>query len=165
MKTQLKFFLTIGFILTMICSFAQTKFENKKLSLLNDIYNMTTKGNINSFMKEKGFEKGNVEKVNEGALNEIYSFSSQLEEIDVHYSKDNKILGVYCIYDGAPNNVFIEIEIKDKGYMEKIVEKNFDGETVYKKVWKKIGSNLQFATLSDEKEKMGMVAMEIIKND
>lgn len=158
MKTQSKLFLTIGFILTSTFSFAQTKFENKKLSLLNDIYYNTTKANINYFMKGSGFEKGGVEKVNQGDLNEIHSFNSQLESIQIHYTKDNKVLDVYCVYDGALNNAFIEMELKDMGYIGKIVEGKF--EIVHTKVWDKIGSNIQFATLSNVEGKKGMLAIK-----
>ncbi|WP_141226090.1 hypothetical protein [Flavobacterium fluvii] len=138
--------------------FGQIKFENKKIALVNDIYFKTTKDNIDSFMKEKGFEKEDVEQLNDGEIKEVYIFSSQIESIEVYYTKANKIQGVSCIYDGVPNAIFIEMELKNKGYTAKIVKQDFGGETISKNVWSKTGSKLKFITSSDEKEKMGVVA-------
>lgn len=139
-------------------TFGQVKFDNKKLALIDDIFYKTTKSSIDSFMKGKGFEKGDVEQESEGDIKEIYVFTSQFDEIEVYYTKANKIYGISCVYAGAPNNVFIEMEIKDKGYTDKTVTENLQGETISKKVWSKTGSILKFVTLSDEKEKMGMLA-------
>lgn len=138
--------------------FGQVKFENDKLALVNDIFYNTTKANIDSFMKEKGFEKGDVEQESEGDVKEIYTYDSQFDSIEVYYTKGNKIFGVNCIYNGAPNNIFIEMELKNKGFTAIIEEDNFDGIIITKNVWSKTNSKLKFMTSADEKEKMGVVA-------
>lgn len=137
--------------------FGQVRFENKKLALLNDIFYNTTKESIDSFMKEKGFEKVGVERENEGDITEIYAFTSRFDSVDVYFTKGNKVFAVNCIYDGAPNNIVIGGELLGKGFTAVTEEENFDGVTVAKKVWSKAGSKLKFVTSVDEKEKIGVV--------
>jgi hypothetical protein len=138
-------------------AFSQIKFENKKLALIYDIFYKTTRGNVDSFMKDKGFKKGEVDKGYDDDTNEIFTFSSQFDLVGVNYNKQNKTTGVSCIYAGAPNNVFIEMELKDKGYKAKIIKEDVDGETMTTRVWSIQGSKLNFVTSANEKEKSGTV--------
>lgn len=161
---NIKNLILLLFLLQGSIIFCQEKFENNKLNLLNEIFYKTTKDNINSFMKEKGFKKEDVEQENEGDIKEIYVFSSKFDNVEIYYTKENKVFGVNCIYMGAPNNIFIEMELKNKGYNAKIEKQTWEEETISKNVWGKAGSKLKFVTYSDEKEKMGTVSYGYYKD-
>jgi hypothetical protein len=144
------------FLLQGSIAFGQTSFENKKLALMNDIFYKTTRQDINSFMKDKGFKKGDVEE-GEGDVKEILAFDSQFDMIEISYGKDNKISTIVCIFAGAINTAFIEMEIKNKGYSAKVVKQTIDGQPVNKNIWSKSGTKFNFITYADEKEKIGVL--------
>lgn len=137
-------------------AFGQTSFENKKLALINDIFYKTTRQDINSFMKDKGFKNGEVVE-GEGDVKEILPFNSQFDMMEISYGKDNKISSILCIFAGAVNTAFIEMEIKNKGYSAKLVKEIIGGQPVNKNVWSKSGNKFNFVTYADEKEKIGVV--------
>ncbi|WP_316840096.1 hypothetical protein [Pedobacter gandavensis] len=137
---------------------AQVAFKHQKLALLNDVFYNTTKNNIASYMKDKGFEKLGDEQVDDGEIKEIHTFNSKNDFVNVYYTKENKVFSVNCIYNGAPNNTFIEMELKDKGYSAKNVQQEIEGEKIEKNVWSKGGGKLKFITFSNAEEKMGAVS-------
>jgi len=141
-------------------AFGQTKFENRKLVLLNDIFYNTTRQNINSFMESKGFKKGDAE-AGEGDIKEILSFNSSIDMLEISYSKDNKVSTIVCIYSGAINSAFIEMELKDKGYKAKVVKQSIDGKSINKNIWSISGSKYNFITYADEEEKIGVIGYGI----
>jgi len=156
----MKNLLLLFFILQGTLTFGQVKFEHKKLALINDIFYNTTKQNINSFMDNKGFKKGSVEE-GEGDIKEILGFDSKFDMIEVSYNKNNKVSTIVCIYAGAINSTFIEMELKDKGYKSKVVKQTIDGETINKNIWSIPNSKYNFVTYSDEKEKIGVLGYGI----
>lgn len=140
--------------------FGQTKFENQKLVLMNDIFYNTTKDNINSFMKNKGFSKGDIEP-GEKDIKEIFSFDSKFDMLEISYSKDDKVSTIVCIYSGAINCAFIEMELKNKGYKAKVVKQSIDGKSINKNIWSISGSKYNFVTYADEEEKIGVLGFGI----
>lgn len=146
-------------ILLLFCSsfaFGQTTFENKKLALLNDIFYNTSKQNISAFMKDKGFEQGDIEE-GEGDVKVILAFKSKFDILEVSYAKNDKISTIVCIFSGAINVPFIEMELKNKGYTAKMVKQSIDGEPVNKNIWSKSGTKFNFVAYADEKEKIGVL--------
>lgn len=137
-------------------AFGQETYSNKKLALINDIFYKTTKQNINSFMKEKGFEKGDVEE-GEGDIKEILAFDSKFDMLELSYGKNDKISTIVCLFAGAINVAFIDMELKDKGYTSKVVKQTIDGQPVNKNIWSKSGTKFNFITYADEKEKIGVL--------
>jgi hypothetical protein len=144
------------FLLYGSFAFGQTTYENKKLALINDIFFNTTKQNINSFMKDKGFEKGDVEE-GEGDIKEILAFDSKFDMMQLSYAKNDKISTIVCIFSGAINVAFIDMELKSKGYTAKVVKQSIDGQPFNKNVWSKSGTKYNFVTYADEKEKIGVL--------
>lgn len=134
----------------------QTKFDNRKLTLINDIVSLTTRQNINSFMENKGFKKGDIDE-GEGEIKEVLTFSSSIEMLEIAYNKANKVSNIVCVYAGAINSVFIESELKSKGYTSKVVKQTVDGESITKNRWSIPSSKYNFLTYADEKEKIGVL--------
>lgn len=152
MKTlTLAFFLLYGSF-----AFGQVKTNNNKLNLIQDIFTKTTKENINAFMKLKGFEKGEVEE-GEDDVKDIYAFNSKIDMLEISYGKNNKIISLVCIYSGAINNAFVEMELKSNGYSAKPTKQTIDDRPVIKNIWSKSGDKFNFITYSDEAEKIGIL--------
>lgn len=150
-KLTVLFFLIYGSF-----AFGQDTYENKKLALINDVFYKSTRQNINSFMKDKGFEKGDVEE-GEGDVKEILAFDSKFDMMEVSYAKNDKISTIVCIFSGAINVAFIDMELKKKGYTAKMVKQSIDGQPVNKNIWSKSGTKYNFVTYADEKEKIGVL--------
>ncbi len=153
----MKNLILLVFLFQGTIAFSQIQFDNDKLALIYDIYYKTTRGTIDSFMKDKGFSKGEVDKGYDDNTNEIFIYSSQFDIVGVNYNKQKKVTGVSCIYAGAPNNIFIEMELKDKGFQAKIIKEDIEGETITTNVWSIKESKLNFVTSVNEKEKSGTV--------
>ena len=156
----MKKLLVLLFLVQATFAFSQTKFENKKLALINDIMYNTTRQSINSFMESKGFTKGEIEE-GEDDIKEILAFDTSIDMLEISYSKSNKVMTVVCIYSGAINSVFIETELKNKGYVAKTVKQSIDGKPVNKNVWSINGSKYNFVTYADEEEKIGVLGYGI----
>lgn len=150
------------FLLYGSFAFGQLKTDNKKLTLIQDIFNKTTKDNINTFMKDKGFEKGDVEE-GEDDIKEIYAFSSKIDLIEISYGKNNKISSVICVFSGAINTPFIEIELKNNGYSAKVTKQTINGQPISKNIWSKSVDKFNFVTYSDEAEKIGVLGYGLYK--
>ncbi|MDQ0968893.1 hypothetical protein QFZ20_004296 [Flavobacterium sp. W4I14] len=150
-KLTVLFFLLYGSF-----AFSQETYENKKLALINDVFYKSTRQNINSFMRDKGFEKGDVEE-GEGDVKEILAFDSKFDMMEVSYAKNDKISTIVCIFSGAINVAFIDMELKKKGYTAKMVKQSIDGQPVNKNIWSKSGTKYNFVTYADEKEKIGVL--------
>jgi len=147
--------------LLLFCLFAnmllsQTKFDNEKLMLVQDVYYNSSKQNITSFMEQKGFTAGDIEK-GEGSYGDSYTFNSKFNMINVEYTPKGSMYGVTMIYAGAPNNIFIEMKLKDAGFISKEHEMDIEGKKYVKKQWTKQGQKLSFVTYSDEQEKIGFL--------
>lgn len=136
--------------------FAQTEFKRDKLILVQDVYYKSTKSNLKSFMEQKGFTFGEMEK-GEGAFGDSYTFNSKLNLVFVEYTPKGAMSNVVIMYSGAMNNVFIEMDIKDAGFTSKEHEMQVEGKTIIKKQWSKSGQKLSFVTYSDEEEKVGFL--------
>ena len=136
--------------------FGQTKFDDKKLMAVQDIYYNSTKQNINSFMKDKGYEASDVEKGDE-EYGDSYNFTSKFERIQVQYTPKGKTSGIVMLYSGAMNNAFIEMKIKDAGYTFVEYANVIDGVDFKRKRWSKKGEKLSFVTYSNEEDKVGFL--------
>lgn len=136
--------------------FGQTKFDNEKLMLVQDIYNNSSKQNLSSFMEQKGYTAGEIEKA-EGSYGDSYTFNSKFNMVNVEYTPKGSMYGVTMIYAGSMNNAFIEMKLKDAGFTSKEHEMNIEGKTFVKKQWSKSGQKLSFVTYSDEEEKIGFL--------
>lgn len=157
----MKSVLLLFFLLQGSVVFGQVKFKNEKLALLYEIYHKTTKGNINSFMKSKEFELGEADDKPEGKIKELRSFSTPNNDVLVRYIQGDKVFDISCIYNGALNNVFIEMELAHQGYTAKEVKVAMNGMEINKKIWSKAGSIPKFVTFAAESEKMGLVGYGI----
>ncbi|MCX8533718.1 hypothetical protein [Chryseobacterium luquanense] len=136
--------------------FGQTKFDNEKLTLVQDVYHNSTKNNLSSFMEKKGFKVGEMEKA-EGQYGDAYNFSSQFNMVHVEYTPKGAMYGVTLLYAGAPNNIFIEMKLKDGGYTSKEHEMEIEGKKFIKKQWTKSGQKNSFVTYADSDEKIGFL--------
>lgn len=173
MKTQFKLFLAIGFMLTTTFSFAQEKFENEKLTLVNDIFHNTTRENIVSYMEKKDFDTDKVDKteyLKSGVEIEeelIFSFflkdEGEFEKIEILYGKNNKIVEVTYDFYGATNNNLIEKELKDKKYKSKVDNFEILGSTVTHYIWRKSRNKNSFRTYSDSLNNTGELTYGIIE--
>ncbi|TXF77228.1 hypothetical protein [Chryseobacterium sp.] len=137
--------------------FGQTKFSNEKLSLVNDIVHKTTRQTVSSFMKDKGF--GDAE-VDEGTseYGDLLYFEKTYNEVEVEYTTDGKIDNVVLTYGGAPNNTFIEMELRDMGFIPETSTGEWtDGKMKERKEWTKAGSKYSFITVTIEEEKIGIL--------
>ncbi|WP_199140605.1 hypothetical protein [Pedobacter sp. ASV12] len=143
-------------------AYGQIKFEDKKLALLQDIFYKTTRQNVVSFLKDKGFEKGDEDENYKDGDEEMLVYGSEFDELSIAY-KANKIKSVYSLFVGAPNTIFIEMELKNKGYKSRVVKEEIAGETVTRNLWSIAGSKLEFFTFSDEKKKLGAVGYGTFK--
>ncbi|WP_124636973.1 hypothetical protein [Taibaiella sp. KBW10] len=161
--TSLKIMLAlVAFTISTLC-YGQSNFKHEKIKLVHDIFHKTTKQNINAFMKERGFKIGEINEGNEEYGDEL-SFTSEFNLITVEYTKGNKVLSVSCIYAGAPNNVFVEMELKESGYTPTSSKyEDMDGTTRERKIWAKPGTAYLFASAKDEKEKIGVLAYGIME--
>lgn len=149
--------------LLLICLFAnivfgQTKFDNEKLMLIQDIYHNSTKKNIDSFMKDKGYTVGEVEK-GENGDGDAHTFKSEFTRVQIVYTPKDAIKGVIMLYLGAMNNTFIEMKIRDAGYTFEEHESTADGTAFKRKQWSKKGEKLSFITYADEEEKIGFLGI------
>lgn len=147
--------------LLLLCLFAnilfgQTKFDNEKLMLVQDIFYNSTKENINSFMKDKGYTIGEVEP-GEGEDGDAHSFKSEFNRVQVQYTPKGLTMGVVMLYVGAINNAFIEMKIKDAGYTFEEHANVIDGVDFTRKQWTKKGQKLSFVTYADKEEKIGFL--------
>ena len=150
-----------NFQLLLFCLFAnflfgQTKFERDKLMLVQDVYYNSTKKNLSSFMEQKGYTAGEIEKA-EGSYGDAYSFTSQFNMVHVEYTPKGAMFGVTMLYAGAMNNVFIEMDLKDAGFTSKEHEMEIEGKKFTKKQWSKSGQKLSFVTYADEEDKIGFL--------
>ncbi|MBW8361944.1 MAG: hypothetical protein K0M56_07120 [Kaistella sp.] len=138
--------------------FGQTKFSNEKLALVNDIVHQTTRQTVNSFMKDKGFSDAEVDEAS-GEFGDLLYFEKTYNEVEVEYTTNGKIDFVVLTYGGAPNNAFIEMELRDKGFIsETSTVKWTDGKMKERKEWTKAGSKYSFVTAMIEEEKIGILS-------
>lgn len=153
--------------LLLICLFAnilfgQTKFDNEKLMLVQDIYHNSTKKNINSFMKDKGYIVGEVEQGGEDG--DAHSFKSEFNRVQVLYTPKGATDGIIMLYAGAMNNTFIEMKIRDAGYTFEEHSNVIDGINFKRKQWSKKGEKTSFVTSADNEEKIGFLGYGEFKN-
>ncbi|MBD8083746.1 hypothetical protein [Chryseobacterium caseinilyticum] len=141
--------------------FAQTKFDNEKLTLVQDIYHNSTRKNLNSFMEAKGYTVGDVEKGGEDG--DAHSFKSEYTRVQVLYNPKGEMDGVVLLYAGAMNNVFIEMKIKDAGYTATEHSNVVDGIDFTRKQWSKKGKDTSFVTYGDEVEKIGFLGYGVFQ--
>lgn len=153
-------------LLGAFCTLAQTSFENKKLALINDIVHKTTRKNVTSFMEDKGFEKGDIEEGSD-EVHEVLTFTSEFDVLHIAYTKESKISSIFCMFSGAINVAFIDMELKDKGYSVKI-EKGYisgpDEPLISKSIWSKSGVKFNFITYANDEEKIGYLAYGVYEN-
>lgn len=135
--------------------FGQTKFDNEKLMVVQDIYHNSTKKNINTFMQAKGYTVAEVEKSEEEG--DAHSFKSEFNRVQVLYTPKGEMDGVIMLYAGAMNNTFIEMKIRDAGYSATEHSNVIDGKDFTRKQWSKKGEKTSFVTYADSDEKIGFL--------
>jgi|GEM_PF-5858969 len=136
--------------------FGQTKFDNEKLMTVQDIFYNSTKQNINSFMKDKGYTVGEVEP-GDAEYGDAYNFKSEFTRVQIQYTPKGATSGVVMLYAGAMNNTFIEMKIKDAGYTFVEHANVIDGVDFTRKQWSKKGEKLSFVTYADANDKIGFL--------
>ena len=147
--------------LLLLCLFAniifgQTKFDNEKLMDIQDIFYNSTKKNINSFMKDKGYTAAEVEPGDE-EYGDAYNFKSEFNRVQIQYTTKGANSGVVMLYIGAINNAFIEMKIRDAGYTFVEHANVIDGVNFNRKQWSKKGEKLSFVTYASEEDKIGFL--------
>lgn len=134
--------------------FGQTKFDDDKLMLVQDIYHNSTKKNINTFMTDKGYTIGEVENDEEGYA---HSFKSEFNRVQVLYNTKGEMDGVIMLYLGAPNNIFIEMKLKDAQYTFEEDALDVGDGSFMRKIWSKKGDPYSFTTYVSDEDKIGFL--------
>ncbi|MDQ0592632.1 hypothetical protein QFZ37_001001 [Chryseobacterium ginsenosidimutans] len=147
--------------LLLLCLFAnivfgQTKFDNEKLMAVQNIFFNSTKDNISSFMKDKGYTVVDVEPGDE-EYGDAYNFKSEYNRVQIQYTPKGITSGVVMLYAGAINNTFIEMAIRDAGYTFVEHANVIEGVNFKRKQWSKKGEKTSFVTYADDKEKIGFL--------
>ena len=141
--------------------FGQTKFDNDKLILVQEIYHKTNRANVDNFMKDKGFSMEEPLILDDSEYGDVLLYRSKFQEVQVDYHLNKKIQGVILTYAGAPNNIMIEMELEDAGY----ISKEDDSGDIKMNIWKKGNSSIIFITYADEKRKIGVVTYGTMSDD
>lgn len=131
-----------------------TQFENEKLATIQDVFHNTTKQTVTSFLKGKGYGDPEIDEAFD-EYGDAFYFVKTYSRLEIEYSKTNKIINATNMYGGAMNNVFIEMELEEKGY-KPLVKKIEEGDGK-KKEWSKPDSKYIFVTMTDEENKMGIL--------
>ena len=160
-----------NFNLILICLFGnilfgQTKFDNEKLDLIQEIYHNTNRESINKFMQQKGFTIEEPLIIDDSEYGDAVAFSTKFLLIQVDYKLNKRIESVTMSYAGAMNNIFVEKALGEAGFKGK------DGGEMYgfeegenKEIWQKSGISYAFVTFADEKEKIGIVGYGIFDEE
>lgn len=134
--------------------FAQTKFDNDKLTLVQDIYHNSTKNTLNTFMTDKGFTVGEFDTDEDGA---VHSFKSEFNRVHVLYTPTGEKDGVLMLYAGASNNIFIEMKLKDAGFTFEEETFGVGDDAFLRKIWSKEGDRSTFITYTNNEDKIGFL--------
>src|SRR6218665_2470557 len=117
----MKKILLLLFFSVFTVAFGQTRINNNEsLSLVQDIYQNTTKKNLESFMSIRGRK---VEEFIKGDdyFGDTYIYDKDYYgKIQVELDLENKIATVILFYKGAYNNRIIEMRLREGRYTYKI---------------------------------------------